>query len=119
MIDFYEFSVERQIKSIQKLAAFVLTRYEISEEVDITLLAHRENTVFRVDELISGRRFVLRVHRAGYHSDDAIRSELAWMTALKEAGVPTPEVIVSKNGDGIQVVGHEEVPEPRHVMIHS
>lgn len=113
MTDFYNLSVEKQIESIQKLTALALTRYEISEKVEVTLLAHRENTVFRVYEITSGRRFVLRVHRAGYHSDDAIRSELAWMTALKEAGVPTPEVVASKNGDWIQIVGHEEVPEPR------
>ncbi len=113
MTDFYNLSVEKQIESIQKLAALALTRYDISGKVEIALLAHRENTVFRVDEITSGRRFVLRVHRAGYHSDDAIRSELAWMTALKEAGVPTSEVVASKNGDWIQVVGNEAVPGPR------
>lgn len=113
MTDFYELPVEKQIESIQKLAAFALTRYEISEEVEITLLAYRENTVFRVDEITSGRRFVLRVHRAGYHSDNAIRSELAWMAALKEAGVPTPEVMAGKNGDWVQVVEHAEVAKPR------
>ncbi len=113
MADFYELPVEKQIESIQKLAALALTRYEFSEKVEITLLAHRENTVFRVDEINSGRRFVLRVHRSGYHSDSAIRSELAWMSALKEAGVPTPEVLAGKNKDWIQVVEHAEVAEPR------
>lgn len=113
MKDFYNLPVEKQVESVQKLAHTALACFEISENARITLLAHRENTVFRVDDTPKNRRFVLRVHRAGYHSDDAIRSELAWMNALNEAGVTTPEVIEGKNGDMLQVVGHEEVLEPR------
>lgn len=113
MGEFYKLPVEKQIESISKLAASALSRYEISENIDIELIAHRENTVFRVDDKESGRRYVMRVHRAGYHSDDAIRSELAWMGALEAAGVPTPEVIAAKNGDRVQVVEHQEVSEPR------
>jgi Ser/Thr protein kinase RdoA (MazF antagonist) len=113
MKDFNSLPVERQVQAIQKLAASALQRYEVSGNSEINLLAHRENTVFRVDDTRSGQRFVLRVHRPGYHSDDAIRSELAWMIALDEAGVPTPEVIAAKSGDLIQTVEHEEVPGPR------
>jgi len=113
MNDFYKLAIEKQVQSIQKLAALAISNYEMSPKAEITLLVHRENTVFRVDDTKSGRRFVMRVHRAGYHSDDAIRSELAWMIALNEAGVPTPEVIAGKSGDWVQVVEHEEVPEPR------
>ena len=29
-----------------------------------------------------GRRYAIRVHRAGYHSDAELRSELQWMRAL-------------------------------------
>jgi len=113
MSDFYKLPVEKQIESVQKLAVSALTRYEISDEATATLLAHRENTVFQIGDAASGRRFVLRVHRAGYHSDDAVRSELAWMIALNESGVFTPAVIAGKNGDRLQVVEHEEVPDPR------
>ena len=48
-----------------------------------------ENATFRVDA--AGQpAAVLRVHRPGYHTADEIRSELAWIEALRQAGaVPT------------------------------
>lgn len=53
------------------------------------LLSHRENAVFAI-ALSDGRRGVLRLHRRGYQSADAIRSELWWMQALAGAGVAVP-----------------------------
>ena len=51
---------------------------------------------------------MLRVHRLGYHTEQEIASELAWMDALRaEAGVRTPRVLPA--ADGRRVV---TVPEP-------
>jgi len=63
----------------------------------------RENAVFRVD-LAGGRRAVLRVHRHGYHSDAALRSEFAWLRGLQAAGIRVPRVIPSRQGRDFEVV---------------
>lgn len=52
-------------------------------------LSHRENAVFAV-ALPDAARGVLRLHRKGYQSEEAIRSELWWMDALAEAGLAVP-----------------------------
>lgn len=53
------------------------------------LLSHRENAVFAVDLPQAGTG-VLRLHRRGYQSEEAIRSELCWMEALAADGHPVP-----------------------------
>ena len=65
-------------------------------------------------------RWALRVHREGYHSKNAIASELAWLTALREDGsVITPTAIAGRNGDLIQTVEDAAVPRPRHVVLFA
>ena len=60
-------------------------------DAEITLINVSENATYRVDDPATGERFVLRVHRLGYHSTQAILSELDWLEALREeAGVRTP-----------------------------
>lgn len=49
----------------------------------------RENTVFEVD-LVRGGRAALRLHRPGYHSETAIRSEMLWCESLADTGFPCP-----------------------------
>lgn len=71
------------------------------------LVAARENRVFRV-EGIDGP-VALRLHRAGYRTDEALRSELQWMAAVAESGLNVPAPIRAHDGrflhvvDGIQV----------------
>ncbi len=63
----------------------------------IRLIKHRENAVFEM-ALPSGRA-ALRLHRVGYQSERAIRSELWWAAALADAGVavPAPQPALSGN----------------------
>jgi len=53
------------------------------------LISHRENIVFAVILPRAGKG-VLRLHRRGYQSEDAIRSELWSMEALADAGLTVP-----------------------------
>ena len=62
------------------------------------MLKHRENAVLAMD-IGDVRSFALRIHRRGYHSDAELRSELLWMSALREQGIPTPKVIDTLSGD--------------------
>lgn len=68
-----------------------------------------ENRTYLVEA--SGFRSVLRLHRRGYHSRQAIASELDWMTALgREGVVSVPSPIPGLDGDAIQTVdGHQLV----------
>ncbi len=60
------------------------------------LVMHRENTVFRVET--SAGPHALRLHRPGYHSDAALRSELDWMAMLASAGMQVPAPAVAADG---------------------
>ena len=46
-----------------------------------------------------GAAAALRLHRPGYHSEPALRSELQLMTALKQGGLAVPEPIATREGD--------------------
>ena len=61
------------------------------ESASLRLVAQRENTVYQVT-IEDGTNYALRLHRPGYQTPAALRSELQWMEALLEGGleVPTP-----------------------------
>ena len=85
------------------------------DSANTQLLKYRENAVFEVSDRNNGQRYAMRVHRAGYHSDAQLRSELQWMSALDKVGIHTPPVIPTVSGELFIVLEHEGVPEPRQV----
>ena len=62
----------------------------------IRLIRDRENHVFEM-QTPQGRA-ALRLHRAGYQSPAAIRSELWWCAALAQAGLPVPAALPARDG---------------------
>jgi len=60
------------------------------------LLKYRENAVFRVE--LDGAPAALRIHRAGYHDEAALRSELVWMAHLRANGLAVPRPIPARDG---------------------
>ena len=85
-------------------------------EPDLNLLNISENATYAVDDPATGQRSVLRVHRPGYHSLAAIRSELSWIDALREQRVVrTPAVLPSPDG-ALVVVGRHPDGEWRHTV---
>lgn len=113
MTDFYSQTPSEQTECYKVLAHEALTRWQI-EDATLELLKQRENAVFSVTTT-DGNKYALRIHRAGYHSDDALRSELEWMNALDKYGVHTPGVVPSASGALFEVVAVDEVPESRQV----
>ncbi|MCW2887136.1 MAG: hypothetical protein JWL58_3998 [Streptosporangiaceae bacterium] len=82
---------------MEGVARRALPSYGLDPDARVTLLDVSENATFRVDA--EGLAAVLRVHRLGYHSPEAILSELAWLDALRdEAGVRTPKVLAATGG---------------------
>jgi len=85
----------------EPFAHVALAAYGIDPAAVVTLLNVSENGTFRIDDPVQGVS-VLRVHRTGYHSKDAIRSELAWITALREEGVvETPAFFASAQREDV------------------
>jgi Ser/Thr protein kinase RdoA (MazF antagonist) len=92
------------LERVTAAARAALADYGIRPDADVTLLNVSENATFLVTEPDAGPS-VLRVHRLGYHSEQAIASELAWMDALRaEAGVRTPRVLPAADGRRIVAV---------------
>ncbi len=69
----------------------------------VRLIKARENVVYEI-ALPSGRA-ALRLHRVGYQSEDAIRSELWWCASLAERGVPVARPVRALDGTLVVSVG--------------
>ena len=67
------------------------------------LIKNRENAVFEIT--LPQTRAALRLHRHGYQTAAAIRSELWWCEALAKAGLPVPTAIRARNGDLLADLG--------------
>jgi Ser/Thr protein kinase RdoA (MazF antagonist) len=74
-------------------------------------LRDRENHVFEL-VLPSGNRAALRLHRAGYQSPAAIRSELWWCAALASNGLPVPAALPALDGSLLAAL-----PDGRHASV--
>jgi Ser/Thr protein kinase RdoA (MazF antagonist) len=97
---------------MRRVANAALTSYDVGP-ARLSLIAHLENTTFRVDAA-GGRRFLLRIHRttgSPWHprrSAAEVRSELQWLHALRAtAGLPVPEPVPARDGSPLAIV---EVP---------
>lgn len=102
-----------QAAQLTDLARAALTRWD-AQFSEPALFKHRENAVFSVTR-DDGARFALRVHRAGYHSDAALRSELYWMRELGRAGIAVPSVIPAADGSLFVHADLPGIPEARQV----
>jgi Ser/Thr protein kinase RdoA (MazF antagonist) len=81
-----------------------LRRWTLSPATSISLLNVSENATFALSDP-AGRELVLRLHRVGYSSAEEIRSELAWMEALRGDGViETAAPVPGADGDLVQIL---------------
>jgi NAD(P)-dependent dehydrogenase (short-subunit alcohol dehydrogenase family) len=112
---FYEMSPDRQAEHLKNLCVCALGEWGLGP-ADIALIKYRENAVFQVVSP-AGDRVVMRVHRANYHSDEALTSELTLMDALREHGIATPPTLPTLDGRRFVTLDHQGVPEPRQVDV--
>jgi Ser/Thr protein kinase RdoA (MazF antagonist) len=106
---------ETFLEMARRLARAAVPQWDL-EVAEIEPIKVRENAVFRIVSA-AGARAVLRVHRLGYHSDAALRSEFAWMRALEAAGIAVPQVIHSKGGNEFEKVGTPELGDARQIDV--
>jgi Ser/Thr protein kinase RdoA (MazF antagonist) len=94
-------SARAQVARLRQVAVAALGRYPLPDG-RLTFLTHGENTTFR-HESAAGRHLV-RVHRPLRHGRDvdstaAIRSELAWLRALRtDTDLAVPEPLAARDG---------------------
>lgn len=103
-----EAPADERVEPLRALALAALARWPLEPE-RIEPLKMRENAVFAVHER-GGRRVVLRIHRRGYHSDEALRSEALWLEALDEHGIEVPRVVRSRGGRTFEGIEHADGP---------
>jgi Ser/Thr protein kinase RdoA (MazF antagonist) len=109
---------DRQLECLRQLATAALSHYDLPSDASVEMINLSENATFRVDDPASARRWALRVHREGYHSEAAIASELAWLTALRRDGAAiTPVTRPGRDGKLVQSVAHATMARPRNVVL--
>ncbi len=87
-----------------RCATQALSSYGCHPAATVTLLNVSENATYLAQDPEAGPS-VVRVHRLGYHTEQEIASELAWMDALRaEAGVRTPRVLAAADGRRVVTV---------------
>jgi Ser/Thr protein kinase RdoA (MazF antagonist) len=101
---------------VTECARHALRAYGCHPETVTELLNVSENATFLVTDPEAGRS-VLRVHRLGYHTEQEIASELAWMDALRaEARVRTPRVLPARDGRRIVTAAEPGGAVARHCV---
>lgn len=94
--------MEQSIKDkLQALAEASLPLWDLPRDASVRLINVSENHTYLIEA--ADDRAVLRVHRAGYHTQRAIASELAWLDALTATHtIETPRYRLGRNGAAIQ-----------------
>jgi Ser/Thr protein kinase RdoA (MazF antagonist) len=88
-------------QAARRIAHVALTRYGL-DDVDLHFVKYRENYVFRAE--CGGEAFAVRLHRPGLHSVAEVRTELAYLHALRQLGFPVPEPVQTRDGELICLV---------------
>lgn len=104
------------LERLEVIARDALVRHDYAADARLELLSLSENATYRVDDA-DRPTAVLRVHRLGYHSREAIDSELAWVAALRaDDVVRTAAVIPDARGELVGVGRHPD-GEQRHAVL--
>jgi len=117
MKPFEEMTPEQQSTVLLELAQQALTHWDLLGS-EVSLIKFRENAVYKISTP-EGRRYAMRIHRHGYHSDAALRSELEWMAALQRMGIPVPEVIPATDGRLLVRESTRAIVEPRNIDLFA
>ena len=107
---------EANLRALHDAVRDALPVWSLSPATRVELLNVSENATFLLDDPQTDRRLVLRVYRPGYRDEAEIRSELAWIDALRRDGVvPTPAPVAGTDGDLVRRIRVEDCrPERNH-----
>lgn len=76
-----------------------LPSWGLEQSAPLSLLNISENATYLAEDIRSGEKLIIRVHRPNYHAEAEIRSELAWIADLSANHiVSTPSPIPTSAG---------------------
>ena len=105
------------VADLHRMVAGSLKAWGLSSQTVISLLNLSENATFALSDPTVSQELVLRVHRVGYSSAEEIRSELAWMQALRRDGViDTASPLPGSNGELLQTLTSPSGQPSRHAV---
>ena len=111
MKPFEQLSHRGQIMRLRVLAEEALAQYGIDVQ-DFQLLAHLENTTFRV--VTNDNKYVLRINRPYHRTAEQIRSEAHWLAAIRrDTDLVVPHPVPNSKGEVVSRAGAPGVPEER------
>lgn len=109
------------LSRVREIAERTLESYGLGH-LKPEFIAYTGNGLYRIsvgqDERIPPGRYALRLHQPNYMRPEYICSELDWLEALTESGVPVPRPARNLTGDWITVtdLGYD-VPQKRNCTI--
>ncbi len=107
----------RDVHEFEDWARLALRRYALPPPLTARLINISENMTFHVSDG-AGAEYALRLHRLGYHDAAAINSELAWLSALRQAGVAlTPRPVAGLDGALLQAFQIAHGAGGRHAVL--
>ncbi len=106
------------VADLERMVVRGLDRWELSPDTMVSLLNLSENATFALSDPRAAREHVLRVHRIGYSSAAEIRSELAWIDALRRDGiVETAAPLEGSDGEWVQLLASPSGQASRHAVV--
>jgi Ser/Thr protein kinase RdoA (MazF antagonist) len=89
------------------IIAEILPSYGLTSVTKCILWAHRVNDTYLI-ETVTRERYVLRIYRSHWRSEDDIRYELDLILHLRQRGLPVSYPIPCRDGTFVQTVGAPE-----------
>lgn len=107
---------QEQLRRLQHLGEEALSHYHL-HEVKSVLLQYEDNAVYRIIAH-TGEQFVLRVSAAEGQNVAEQRSEMQWLTRLRqETSLLVPEPVPNVDGAFVTTIEVIDVPRPRHCVL--
>ncbi|MGY5857824.1 MAG: phosphotransferase [Candidatus Thorarchaeota archaeon] len=103
---------------VRKLADIALREYGL-EGTKLKFIAYTGNGLYQVDVPAGNRiapgRYTLRLHQPDYMKPKFIVSEMEWLSALHQEGLPVPMPVRNLDGDWLTIAdGGYDVPQKRN-----
>ena len=105
------------LADMQEAIRAALPAWGLSPRTEPTLLNISENATWRLSDPEAEAPLILRIHRVGYHTEQEIRSELAWIEALRRSGqVSTAAIRPTTSGDPVATLASPSGLPARHAV---
>ena len=104
VIDFHERSYLSQVRWLRKIADQAAKELSI-KPLDLKFIGHGENATFKV--CAKNKNYLLRLHRNDYHSPQALKEELKWLSQLtRKNDIQVQKPIPFANGKYLKKFAH-------------